>query len=189
MKNFKRRIILEQKEEILEQHDYFESDEIEKEWQKYAKSIGEFLISFSILESTLNEIIIKIISDRADDFGFQVLKYLSFRDKINFANEKYGQIISWGQEGAKKKRLKNRWTIIVKKLEEISEFRNKIAHANWATLKNGFVRVSVRMDVDQGLITFKNIKMPPSVIRKFINQTDSLVDQINQFEERFENYF
>lgn len=185
MKKFKHRIILEKREEILEQNDYFESEEIEREWQKYAKSIGEFLISFSILESRLNEIIITIINDRADDLGFQVIKYFKFRDKINFANESYMQAISWSPKNKKKKRIKDQWMIIVKKLEEMSEFRNKIAHANWATLKKGFVRTSFSTNLEQGSITFKNIKMTPSVIRKFINQTDSLTDRISKFEEQF----
>ncbi len=185
MKRVQQRILLEKQKEVLEQYDSYESEEIETHWPKYAKSIGEFLISFSILESSLNRMIVEFVDHRADDEGFRIIKYLRFKSKIDFASEKCRLLIGFIGKDSKRKLNKAKLDLIIRRLKEISEFRNKIVHANWSTLKKGFVMVKIDTD-EQGWINFKNVKMTPFIIRKLIRETDTLIIKIEDFQERLE---
>ena len=94
MKNLKTKIVLEREVRELEQHDYFDDEEIYKKYYKYSQSIGEFLITFSELEMSLNRMIIKSISDRSDEEGLRIIKYLEFKDKISLAGDQYRRLVS-----------------------------------------------------------------------------------------------
>lgn len=182
MKKIKEKILLEKCEEELEQYDYYDDEEIYKKWLLYSKSIGSFLISFSNLEYSLNQMVIKSLGDRADYDGIRIIKYLSFRDKLNFSNDQYTSMIHICINNKKTKASElKKLKMIIDKLDEISIFRNKIAHANWMTLnKKGFVRVDSRENGVGGII-FQLIKITPEVINKFIRQADAMINRIDTF--------
>lgn len=184
MRKPKNKISLETAIKELDQYDLFDADLIFSRHKNYSAPIGMLLISFSRLEYFLNYMIARSINDRSDEPGLRVIKYLEFKDKINLASDLYIRLINSISNSTIKNQKRDKLKIIINKLIEISEFRNKIAHANWMTLdKEGFVRVDIREDKSGGGVVFKSIKITPLIIRKFIRQTDSLVKIINNFIE------
>lgn len=178
----KQKIPLEREKEALEQYasSWFDEEYIKE--KRYAQSIGNFLILFSVLEEALNSYIARLENERSDDPGYRILKYLNFRNKIFFAKDLSMQIILFSQNGNMKVRNKKKLDIVISKLIEISEFRNKIAHANWSTLgRRGYVRVSIKENYEEGGIEFENIKITPGVINKFSRQVRAITDQIDSF--------
>jgi hypothetical protein len=76
--------------------------------------------------------------------------------------------------------------IIYLKLVELSEFRNKIAHANWSSLdKAGFVRYRSIENKEKSGMSFEKVKMTPGVIIKFVRQNNAISVRINEFRENF----
>lgn len=183
-RKFHEKIPTEKEFEPLEQYarPVLELTRIRKD--NYSKSIGSFFISFSKLETALDYMIITSISDRSDERGYRIIKYLEFNEKIKLAKDEYQRISSFL---AHKKIIefnqKILWAII-KKLEEISEFRNKIAHANWESLDaKGFVRTKIKEDKLGLGVHFEKIKITPEVIYKFTRQIQTLSKGIDEYVE------
>jgi len=191
MRNPKKKIPLEREKEILDQYGRPFGDEDFLKKRGYPQAIGNFLISFSHLETSLDHLIITMISDRSDEPGYRVVKYLNFRNKIKLAKEEYWQAINFISQKRLKEKNKKQFEIIFKKLTELSEFRNKIAHANWMTLdERGYVRVKVGENSGQGGVQFENIKMAPILLYKFTRQAHAVADRIDSFQEKvFEDLF
>ena len=184
------KIPLDTTEDALEQYDHYSDEEIFLKQNNYARAIGTFIIAFSELEASLDSLIANSIEDRGDDPGYRIIRYLKFRDKINFSADQYKQLIhikktyeSLSNKDAEK--LNSQLNIINSKLGELSEFRNKIAHANWMTLDNqGYVRTKIILN-DEYFVAFTKIKLSPNVILKFTRQCASLANKINLLKENF----
>lgn len=174
------KIPIERKKEALEQYDFWSGEAGEEQKEVYARSIGLFLIAFSSVEASLDTMLAELINGRSHEPGLRIVKYLNVRTKIDIARDHYKQMIQLTEKGKMKKRIDSE--IIFNKLVEISEFRNKVAHANWATLESdGFVRVDIKEGKDGTGIYFESIKMTPGIIRKFIRQCESLENRIDLF--------
>lgn len=183
-RKFEEKIPLEREMEQLEQYGRPWGDRTYQQEENYSRAIGRFFITFSALETALDHMIITAISDRADEEGYRIIKYLEFRDKINLSKDEYQRRISFMGKERLKKSLQGKLISIIRKLEEISEFRNKIAHANWESLsESGFVRVRVKEDKTGEGIHFEKIKITPLIIGKFIRQAESLVNKIDDFSD------
>ena len=170
---------MEKIKEDLEQYDYYDNDYIEKVSGKYSKLIGEFIIEFSRLESELNIAIAEAFFDDDHDTGYTILAKLDFSDKTDLFYKMYLKIAT-ATENNKLSPLKK----IKKQLIEISEFRNKLAHANWSTLtKDGFVRTKITVDNSDGFVRFVKVKILPGNIQEFIDKIDSLIDQIDGYKD------
>jgi hypothetical protein len=170
--------VLETKFEKMDQYDYFDDDLMCKKEDKYAPFIGIFLIRFSNLEYALDSGIAELISERSDD-GYAIIKKLAFSAKIElFYDLAFPRVYYTNKKTQKMIRLK----AIIKKLETTVTLRNKIAHAKWYTLdKDGYVRVDIKTDKDDGLIIFKKFKITPSIIRIGINDVNKLAYKIDDF--------
>ena len=162
-----------------------EFETIERVQEKYAKSIGMLIISFSSLEDTVDRDLATAINDRAYEPGYRIIKYLEFRDKINLLKDDYSAFIKYCFTGKKRIKFIGELKTIYSKLVELSEFRNKIAHANWLSLdKAGFVRYkSIENKVDIGM-SFEKVKLTPSVIIKFTRQNIAVSNRLNSFKDK-----
>lgn len=70
-------------------------------------------------------------------------------------------------------------------LDKVNLFRNSIVHANWQTLtKNGYVRVKILFDNNDGFVKFKTIKITPTIIHKNISKVYNLTYKIRDFKEK-----
>jgi hypothetical protein len=126
------------------------------------------------------------INERAYEPGYRIIKYLEFRDKINLWRDHYSDYIKVVLSDKKRIKFLAELKIIYLKLVELSEFRNKIAHANWSSLdKAGFVRYRSIENKEKSGMSFEKVKMTPGVIIKFVRQNNAISVRINEFRENF----
>jgi len=165
----------------LEQYDYYDDTQIEKAFDKYSKLIGAFLIRFSQIEHDLNIYIAETFIDDDHSKGYRLIKNLSFSNKIQLFYEIFLEIATFTN-------LKNKVKLkrIIESLKEINTFRNKLAHANWSTLtKKGFVRTKIVSNNEDGTIQFINVKILPRDIKKFIENIESIIDDLADYNENY----
>ncbi len=153
---------------------------------KYSKAIGNFILSFSSLENSLNNYLAAAINERSYEPGYRIIKYLNFKTKINILNDE-GVFFIKIIVGSKKKqeKLLEELKIIYSKLKELSQFRNKVAHADWTSLdKKGFVITKIKEDEQNGGVYFQKTKMTPGVILKFTRQNMAVRDRLSIFRDK-----
>jgi hypothetical protein len=137
------------------------------------------------MEDSVDRDLATAINERAYEPGYRIIKYLSFRDKINLLRDDYSAYIKAVCIDKKQETLLAELKIIYSKLSELSEFRNKVAHANWASLDNdGFVRCKVVENKEDMGMVFEKVKMTPSVLIKFIRQNNSVSRKLSEFREK-----
>ena len=184
MKKLAQKIPIEKEIKVMDQYGSPWGDEIVAHEKEYAKKIGEFLIVFAGLESSLDHLIITMISDRTDDPGYRIIKYLSFSNKVRLAKDQYWQMLNFISNKRMVAKNKKRFEVIFGKLVELGEFRNKVAHANWMTLdERGFVRVKIVEEKEKGGVSFEKIKITPSLMYKFSRQAPAIASRIETFKE------
>lgn len=164
----------------LEQYDFSDGEYLEKVAKKYFPLIGEFLISFCILEQELNIAIADFLHDDCHETGFVIIEKLTTSNKIDLFYKMYVRLESFNN-----KKHKAILDSLRQQLNEVNSFRNNIVHANWQSLtKEGFVRVKIVVDTDEGFVKFKKTLMTPKVIRQKIREIDSLSEKIDQYKEK-----
>lgn len=172
--------------EDLDQYDWFDEEVMDQKEEQYAPLIGSFLMWFSNLEYCLDIAIANLVSDRHHERGYVVIKNLSIRDKIDLFKSLLHPMVFYTDK--RKKLKKKQLDSIVTKLRNLSELRNKIAHAKWYSLdKDGYVRCDVKTDKDNGLIKFKKYKITPAIMRSNMRVMEKLCEQIDDFVENIWN--
>lgn len=192
MRKPKEKILLETKRIDLGQYGESEDDTvigefetIENQHAKYSSAIGSLVLSFSELENTLDNDLATAINERAHEPGYRIIKFLKFRDKINLLKDDYSAHIKYLESSLQKERLLGELEIIYNKLCELSEFRNKVAHANWSSLDHsGFVRTKIIENKEDPGLQFIKIKMTPGVLVKFRKQNESLSNRLSIYREK-----
>jgi len=175
---------IEVKFEYLDQYDYHGGALTPEREKKYAFLIGTFLMDFSDLERTLDIEIANLISDRSHDEGYIIIKNLKFSAKRELFYDLFFPRIFYAK---KKKENANQLKLIRKKLEALATLRNKIAHAKWYTLdKEGYVRVDVNTNKDNGLIRFKRFKITPTIIKNGIKEIEKLNKKLPDLNENIQ---
>ena len=67
-------------------------------------------------------------------------------------------------------------------------FRNNIVHANWQSLtKDGFVRVKIVVDNQEGYVKFKKVEITLKILLQKIKEVDDLVDKIGEYTDTARN--
>ena len=192
MRNPKEKIRLETKRVYIGQYGGSEDDSvvgefetIENQHKKYSSAVGSFIISFAQLEDSVDNDLATAINERMHEPGYRIIKYLSFRDKINLLNDDYVAFIKYCISGSNKIRLLAENKVIHDKLCELSEFRNKVVHANWQSLdSSGYVRTKIVENKDDIGMEFEKVKMTPGVLIKFRKQNEALANRLGLFRER-----
>ncbi len=191
MKNSNKEIILIQKGVPLGQ--YGEETEsvlkdtrpIDEKFDAFAKSIGSFLLSFSDLEATVDNDLATAINENSHEPGYRIIKYLNFKSKINLLKDEYLSFISYMIQGSQKEKLTKELNMINNKLVELSEFRNKVVHADWNSLdEEGFVRTKIEVSKNTCGISLKKTKMTPNVLIRFSRHNISTANKMYYFREK-----
>jgi hypothetical protein len=170
----------EEKNEDLDQYDWAGDDEIEFQRNRYSVCIGHLIIDFSILESSLNLALVEAIHSSSHEPGYVVVEKLRITDKIDLFNKMYLRMVHF-----QSKKGKDALAVIRKRLEDVNVFRNMVVHANWATLdEDRFVRTKVKIDRDEGHVTFKKVKITTTLIRQKIREIRSLTNSLERFSEK-----
>jgi len=163
----------------LEQYDYYDEDYLEKVIEKYSFLVGLFIIRFSDLEHEIDTFIADRLGDDYHETGYVIIENLSISNKIDLFYKMYLRIESL-KEKNNRKTLEN----IKKRLTTINTFRNFIAHANWGSLtKDGFVRVKIMVDNQEGCVKLKNIQITTKILRDNLKEIDKLLNLIFKYKE------
>lgn len=164
----------------LEQYDFSDGEYLEKVVNKYFPLVGEFLINFNILEQELNLAIADFFHDDCHETGFVIIERMMVSSKIDLFYKIYTRLESFNNKKHKKTLDK-----ILNQLNELNSFRNSIVHANWQSLnKEGYVRVKIVVDMDEGFVKFKKVLMTLKIIHQKIREVNTLADNINQYKEK-----
>lgn len=170
----------EEKSEDLDQYDWAGGEEIDDQRDRYATRIGHLVIDFSLLENTLNLALVEAIHSGSHEPGYVVVEKLRMADKIDLFNKMYLRMVHF-----QSKKGKDELAVIRSRLEDANTFRNMIAHANWATLdEEKFVRTKVKIDREEGRVTFRNIKITTTLIRGQVREIQSLTNALEKFSEK-----
>jgi hypothetical protein len=170
----------EEKNEELDQYDWAEGEEIDFQRDRYAMRIGHLVIDFSLLESSLNLALVESFHGGSHEPGYVVVEKLRMSDKIDLFNKMYLRMVHF-----QSKKGKDELAVIRKRLEDVNTFRNMVAHANWATLdEERFVRTKVKVDPEEGNVTFKNVKITTTLIRQKVREIRSLTNALEKFSEK-----
>ena len=105
----------------LEQYDFSDGEYLDKVADKYFPLIGEFLISFSVLEQELNIAIADFLHDDCHETGFVIIEKMTTSNKIDlfykmyvrlelFNNKKHKKILDIAGEATKG--VRNLWNNI-----------------------------------------------------------------------------
>lgn len=175
--------------ELLEQYDYAldEDETIFKNINSYSCSIGEFIISFSILESSLNLLISDAINNRGHELGYIIIKNLRFIDKINLTKDLYTKYANFVSNNKLKIKTEKELKLIITKLNEINSFRNKVAHCNWGTLNKSYhVRTKIISD-NTGQIEFVKFKLTTELITKYTSWCEQMRRNIDNFSNKVQD--
>lgn len=161
-----------------------EFETLEEKEAKFASSVGMLILSFSNLENSVDNDLATSINERGHEPGYRIIKYLNFRTKINLWKDDYYSLVKLSCPKDKQEVLIKKVDATHAKLAELSEFRNKVAHANWQSLDaNGFVRTKIIEDKELGCVSFEKVKMTPGILIKFIRQNNSLANKLESLRE------
>lgn len=188
MRNIKEEIKKEVKTVPFNSDDgYCEDRELSKrEEVKLQEGIGKLLMSFSFLEQSLNDALCYLINNRTDSVGILIIRKMFFKQKLNLYKDMIFELITnCVSNPAKNKRILDKANNIIRKAEELSEFRNRIVHTDWTTVDiDNFYTVSIETDNKKETnIHYKKMKITPSIIIKFVRQNEALRDKLYELVE------
>lgn len=118
-------------------------DELYDKLEEVTKYIGQVIIEFNALESSIEYLIAEQMmrSGDQDDRIYVFLSEMMFQGKAKALMNLYGQII----EGCPVQTTADDLKIIDKRLEECARIRNEYAHAHWEEISSSnYVRVKTR---------------------------------------------
>jgi|LakMenEpi03Aug12_release.lakeMendotaPanAssembly.Ray.scaffolds.fasta_scaffold00232_36 hypothetical protein len=172
-------------QETLDQYDYYDDEFIEIKRKFLAPRIGNFIISFSLLEQELNTTISELIFEDTHLPGYLIINKTEIMDKaLTMINLFNSQLIAIDEEY--KDEMKTKIQKLKTDLVKIIEFRNKIAHANWSTLKEGYVvRTKFKYDSNTINIVFNDEKLCLKTIDKKEKAIHQCIKNILLINEKF----
>jgi hypothetical protein len=117
--------------------------------------------------------------------GYLIIEGLTMYNKIDLFIKMYSQLEAQARENKSKKELHN----IIISMREINQFRNNIAHANWQSMtRDGFVRIKIVVDNNDGYIKFKKIKLTTKMFKEKNIQVNSLINAMFEYTEKAFNF-
>jgi hypothetical protein len=166
--------------EALGQYDYYDDEYLDKVIEKYSALIGLFIIKYSSLEHEIDIAIAEFLGDDFHETGYVIIEKLTISNKIDLFYKMHSRL-----ESFKEKKNKMLLDDIKKRLLALNTFRNNIAHANWETLtKEGYVRVRIVVDNDEGFVKLKKVQITPKILRDSIKDINRIENSIFKYREK-----
>ena len=162
--------ILEGLGEIENAHDYIE---------QLVPLIGEVVLYFNSLESSLDSCLCAFISDRSDQKGLLVLHKMNYKTKVDlyerFTRE-YLRTMDWDIKAHEN---------LITSLNECGSLRNKVVHANWEyTDEEGFTQVRIKY-TKQGL-EHELWQFSIESMNEILKKIEAAITALSDFEEECE---
>lgn len=166
--------------DLLNQFDNYEGDynSLDNIPKDYKENIGYLIIIFSSVEHSINLVISDLISDRSHEPGYQVVSNLRMNPKISLLETLLNSLMVHSNLTHRKDEL----TKIIDRLNKLNEFRNKVAHANWTSLKHdGMVRTRIKTNNKLGAVEFINFQITPKILSEQISEADLLITAVGDY--------
>jgi hypothetical protein len=162
--------------DILDQYDFVDTDFMDENSCKFESLIGEYLISFSYLEHSLDELISDLINDGTHQIGFLITAEMNMASKIDLLK----RFVSLEKHvGMKRPR---RIHPLLGLLKEANKFRNQLAHANWSSMReDGKTRTKVKVNAESG-VYFQNVDLSAITISQETIKLEQLLSDIDNLE-------
>lgn len=168
------------KPDVLEQYDFVDTDYMYEHLGEYEIFVGRYIILFSYLEHNINQLIANLINERTDELGYLVTTKMTMVNKIDLIS-RFAQLGS-ARDVEEYKKLEK----LSQKLKDANEFRNVIAHANWASMQeDGIVRIKTKVDETNG-VWFENRKVDT---KEICSKCHKLDDLINDMENNYDEFY
>jgi hypothetical protein len=169
--------MVSKKTEPLEQFVWDDSGFIEEIQEEYEVLIGRFIIEFSRLEYSLNQLIAQSIHDDADEPGYRFIIYFRMIDKIQYLKSYALRMIDlFGKD-----ELVQKTKDLFQSLEKANSFRNRIVHANWCTLdKSFYVRSRIMENRTNGALELVKTKVDETTILNKIRELEKLDENLEE---------
>lgn len=165
-----------------------ENDDPYRELEKVSPYVGEILLAFSNLEHSLELAISGIVSDRSDEPGMFLIKFLADnRTKIEYFSEATRQFIAYTDQIRDKDKPKALAELkrLVKVLNTHAEIRNIIAHSKWNTItKDFYVANSTKLNKTTGRVEIELYQLRPKVLCAIITGINITNDSLWKFIDK-----
>lgn len=166
-------------------YDFYEPADMD-DVKELSQEIGAVLVFFSELEFSLESAIASLFSDRSDQVGMTVVKFLEYSQKVAMFTEMTTSYISWSGKGVPD-HYRDELKQISKELLAMAELRNIVAHAKWMSLDNdGFVRSWVKVDKQTGLPIVKYYKLDSGALNMISAKVRSADGLLAQYVENIQ---
>jgi hypothetical protein len=165
--------------EILEQWDFVDTNYMYEHLNDYEVIVGRYIILFSYLEHNINKLIANLLNERTDELGYLVTTKMTVSNKIDLIS-RFTQLGS-ARDVKEYKKLEK----LIPKVKDLNEFRNVMAHANWASMQeDGTVRIKTKVDETNG-VWFENRKLSIKDICRKCHMLENLVGDIENNYDKF----
>lgn len=165
-----------------------EGEDPAKELIKVSPYIGDILVSFSSLEHSLELAIAGLQSDRSDEPGMLIIKFLEDNQlKIDYFSETARQYILYSKhvKDSHREGFISQLKEIVKRLGYAAGIRNIIAHSKWSTITKDFMVVnSTKLNKTTGRVEVKLYKLNPGTLRQIITGINTTNDDLWKLIEK-----
>lgn len=158
--------------------------------KEYYPLIGELISIFNGIENDLNDSLITLINNEKDELGWILISELPYSSKVKI----WTKIIELYINDIEKDRNKNLQKIredfnsFEKKLVELGEERNAVAHADWDFMnENLYVKTKTKSS-KKGIEHF-HIKLNKEEFDKLIGKFDNFSSDFLKFTARMNKLF
>lgn len=146
------------------------------------KLIGEIVVSFSGLESYINEILCRELNESSDRLGMIVMHQMPFSSKVGLFQRLSDSLHkSYDLEPSEYKRL-------VSRIKEAGHLRNLVVHAEWErTDTDGLTHVAVK--IKNGSITQEYVQFSVESLTTINEKIHSARSNLDRYFEQLDELF
>ena len=160
----------------MDQYDFADTDYMDENEDDFSPLIGQYLITFSFLEHQIDQMLAEIINERSDETGYLVTANMSMFNKIDLLQRFMELAVSHDVKQP------NKFTPLLKRVKAANTIRNRIAHANWSSMKSdGTVRVGISVSEEAG-VNFVNIKLGIEELSDAQDELDAVISELDELE-------
>lgn len=139
--------------------------------------IGEIIVSFNNVESSLDYLIADAINMRSRQPGYTIAAEVPvFTKKINLYRALYGPSV----EKSGMKEFHGLYASVVRQLFQIKDVRNDVVHANWDDALCTY-EVKLRLATDEKGVYTQTKVMTPAFLREKIESLNALWGDMERF--------
>ena len=154
--------------------------------EEYYPLIGQVIASFNSLEDDINEALVDYINNKIDEIGWTIIADMPFYSKLHLWNK---LIELWARQDLEINEPEIQFFLndaqnIFKKINRLSELRNKIVHADWDNMNEKLFAKSKAKTGKKG-IEHIYLSINSEEFEKITDQLDEVSKEFYSFNKKF----